>query len=80
MGLKERIPMVGFPYHASDVYIGKLIDKGYKVAIVEDMNKITLKDSNAAIDAATGEITQGNNDNLIDVLKELFGNAMEIRL
>ncbi len=34
-GLPERAPMCGIPYHASDTYIKRLIDKGYKVAIVE---------------------------------------------
>jgi len=34
-GLEERAPMCGVPYHAADVYISKLIEKGYKVAICE---------------------------------------------
>ena len=34
-GLKERAPMCGVPYHAASVYISKLIEKGYKVAICE---------------------------------------------
>ncbi len=34
-GLKERAPMCGIPYHAAAVYIAKLIEKGYKVAICE---------------------------------------------
>ena len=36
-GLSERAPMCGVPYHAVDVYVGRLIDKGYKVAICEQM-------------------------------------------
>ena len=36
-GLKERVPMCGVPHHAVNVYIDKLIDKGYKVAICEQM-------------------------------------------
>ncbi|MBQ6285449.1 MAG: DNA mismatch repair protein MutS [Bacilli bacterium] len=36
-GLDERVPMCGVPYHAKDIYIEKLIDKGYKVAICEQM-------------------------------------------
>ncbi|MBN2878165.1 MAG: DNA mismatch repair protein MutS [Clostridia bacterium] len=34
-GLKERAPMCGVPYHAVNIYIKKLIKKGYKVAICE---------------------------------------------
>lgn len=36
-GLKERAPMCGVPYHAVDVYISRLINKGYKVAICEQL-------------------------------------------
>ena len=34
-GEEERAPMCGIPYHACEPYIGKLIAKGYKVAICE---------------------------------------------
>ena len=34
-GEAERAPMCGVPYHSSEGYIGKLIEKGYKVAICE---------------------------------------------
>ncbi|MCI8809374.1 MAG: DNA mismatch repair protein MutS [Oscillibacter sp.] len=33
----ERMPMCGVPYHSSDAYIARLIAKGYKVAICEQM-------------------------------------------
>ncbi|CCO09351.1 DNA mismatch repair protein mutS [Desulforamulus hydrothermalis Lam5 = DSM 18033] len=36
-GEPERVPMCGVPFHAADNYIGKLIDKGYKVAICEQV-------------------------------------------
>ena len=36
-GLSERAPMCGIPYHAVDTYLQKLISKGYKVAICEQM-------------------------------------------
>ena len=36
-GLEERVPMCGVPHHAVDIYIDKLIKKGYKVAIVEQL-------------------------------------------
>ena len=36
-GLEERAPMCGVPYHAVDTYLNKLIDKGYKVAICEQV-------------------------------------------
>lgn len=36
-GLEERAPMCGIPYHAAAGYIGKLIQKGYKVGICEQV-------------------------------------------
>ena len=36
-GLSERTPMCGIPYHAAETYINRLIDKGYKVAICEQV-------------------------------------------
>ncbi|MBQ6788544.1 MAG: DNA mismatch repair protein MutS [Lachnospiraceae bacterium] len=36
-GLEERAPMCGVPYHAVDTYLNKLVSKGYKVAIGEQV-------------------------------------------
>ena len=36
-GLDERIPMCGIPYHAASIYLEKLVEKGYKVAICEQV-------------------------------------------
>ncbi len=36
-GLEERVPMCGIPYHAYKAYLDKLIDRGYKVAIAEQL-------------------------------------------
>ena len=36
-GQAERAPMCGVPYHAVDIYLNKLIEKGYKVAICEQV-------------------------------------------
>ncbi len=36
-GLEERAPMCGVPFHAADGYIAKLVQKGYKVAICEQL-------------------------------------------
>lgn len=37
-GVKERVPMCGVPHHSVNGYIQKLIDQGYKVAIVEQLS------------------------------------------
>lgn len=36
-GAEERIPMCGIPYHSAENYIARLIEKGYKVAICEQV-------------------------------------------
>ena len=36
-GMEERAPMCGVPYHAAETYISRLINKGYKVAICEQL-------------------------------------------
>ncbi len=36
-GLDERAPMCGVPFHAADTYLNRLVQKGYKVAICEQM-------------------------------------------
>ncbi|WP_302826719.1 DNA mismatch repair protein MutS, partial [Anaerofustis stercorihominis] len=36
-GLEEKAPMCGVPYHSADTYIAKLVEKGYKVAICEQV-------------------------------------------
>ena len=36
-GGEERIPMCGVPYHAAEGYMSRLIEKGYKVAICEQV-------------------------------------------
>ena len=37
VGLDQRVPLAGVPYHAVEVYVAKLINAGYKVAIAEQI-------------------------------------------
>ncbi len=41
-GLEERAPMCGVPYHSSELYIKRLIDLGYRVAICEQLTDPAL--------------------------------------
>jgi DNA mismatch repair protein MutS len=41
-GLEKRAEMCGIPYHSSDIYIKKLVDLGYKVAICEQLTDPAL--------------------------------------
>ncbi|MFM1515703.1 DNA mismatch repair protein MutS [Helcococcus ovis] len=38
-GLEDKAPMCGIPYHAANSYINRLVDKGYKIAIVEQVEE-----------------------------------------
>jgi len=42
-GVEERAPMCGIPHHAYESYVQKLLEKGYKVAICEQTDKIVDK-------------------------------------
>lgn len=41
-GLEERAPMCGVPFHSADKYIARLVQKGYKIAICEQMEDPAL--------------------------------------
>ena len=55
-GLKERIPMIGFPYHVADTYIDKILK--FTSVVVVDNKDIIVKEQHKAtnIDIETGEI------------------------
>ncbi|MDB1958415.1 DNA mismatch repair protein MutS [Clostridium tertium] len=41
-GLEERAPMCGIPFHAASSYIARLVNKGYKVAIGEQVEDVSV--------------------------------------
>ncbi|MEW5985296.1 MAG: DNA mismatch repair protein MutS [Chloroflexota bacterium] len=41
-GKDQRVPMAGVPHHAAENYIGRLISKGFKVALVEQLGEDTV--------------------------------------
>ncbi len=65
-GQEERVPMCGIPYHAVEPYLEKLIQKNYKVAIVEQVENKQNEDSKIVkrevVRLVTpGTIIEGNN-------------------
>ena len=96
MGLKHRVPMVGFPYHRADVYYDKLTDKGLTLVIAEN-DDLTVKSAvKGTVNIETGEVIEMPEENnkeesidekrkreekaLIAVISPLFGNDLEVRL
>ena len=78
MGLDERVPMCGVPYHAIDNYIRKLIDNGYRVAICEALNQPKIVEPQQTIDYETGEI-MNENDTTLTYILDMFGDSVEVK-
>lgn len=85
-GLEERVPMIGFPYHASENYFSK-IAKTHDLLVVdtdENTRFISQKDckKTTQIDYETGEILGEDleqKNTVISKLFEIFGNTLEIK-
>ena len=85
-GLEERVPMIGFPYHAAEIYFAK-ISKTHSLLVVEtdgttrQIEQIPNKNERI-VDAETGEILSEElepNYTVISKLFEIFGNTLEIK-
>lgn len=85
-GLQERVPLVGFPYHAAEIYFAK-IAKTHDLLVVETdgttrrIEQIPNKNERI-VDAETGEILDEDlepNDTVISKLFEIFGNTLEVQ-
>ncbi|TJX16249.1 DNA mismatch repair protein MutS [Tissierella creatinini] len=82
-GQKEKAPMCGVPYHVSENYIAKLVDKGYKVAICDQLEDPSLAKGLVKRDivriVTPGTITDGNllddksNNFLVCIYYDVFG-------
>ena len=81
-GLKERVSMVGFPYHARDKYFEKIAK--FSELVIYDNNNITIytcDKKSCTIDMETGEITNNEYENeIIRSLKNMFGDNLEVKL
>ncbi len=64
-GLEERAPMCGVPYHAVEGYLNRLVSKGYKVAICEQVEDPKLAKGLVKRDV-TRIVTPGTNLNTVD--------------
>ena len=55
-GLESRVPMIGFPYHASDVYFGKILSNGHTLVVIENNDEVRELPAEQNVDLETGEI------------------------
>lgn len=85
-GLQERVPMIGFPYHASENYFSK-IAKTHDLLVVETDGSTRFISQKGCkkttqIDYETGEIlgeALEPNNAIISKLFEIFGNSLEVQ-
>ena len=72
-GMEERAPMCGVPYHAVEGYLTKLVNKGYKVAICEQVEDPKLAKGIVKREV-TRIVTPGTNLNVqsVDATKNNF--------
>ncbi len=85
-GQKERAPMCGVPYHAADTYIAKLISRGYKVAVCEQMEdpsktkNIVKRDVIRVITPGTildsNQLDEQKNNYLCSIFKDASGAGL----
>lgn len=72
-GLDTRVPIVGFPYHAADIYISKIIEHGHTIAVCERLDEVKLlpDPKPQEVDEETGEILS------YEEMKEFDGDITE---
>ncbi len=71
-GLKERVPMCGVPFHSVSPYIEKLIEKGYKVAICEQLEN--PKDTKGMVKRGVVEVISKGSIVNLELLSEHDNN------
>lgn len=86
-GLQERVPLVGFPFHAAEIYFNK-VSVHHDILVVETNGQTriiskTKPERQRIVDVETGEILSDENtkpDNAIyDKLFDIFGNTLEVK-
>lgn len=86
-GLQERVPLVGFPYHAAEIYFNK-VSVHHDILVIENNGQTriiskTNPERQRIIDVETGEILSDENtkvDNAVyDKLFDIFGNTLEVK-
>ena len=83
VGLPERVPMIGFPYHAAEKYFAQIIALGYKISVCEGLKESPKKQSSTNIDYETGEILSEpptTETPLVETLRAVLGDSFEVAL
>ncbi len=77
-GLKNRVPMCGVPYHAFEVYLSKLLERGYRVAVAEELTGFHFMNTpTQRIDEETGEVLPDTKEQAEDAMDEFDTSAID---
>ena len=82
-GLPERVPMIGFPYHAAEKFFSQIIALGYKISVCEGLKESSKEQPAQNIDYETGEILSGCSTTetpLVETLRDVLGDSFEVAL
>ena len=78
-GLEERVPMCGVPHHALNIYVEKMVDKGYKIGICDQLED--AKDAKGIVQRGITQIiskgTIMNSDSLKENEFNYIGNIID---
>ena len=83
VGLPERVPMIGFPYHAAEKYFSRIIALGYKISVCEGLKESPKEQPAQNIDYETGEILSicpSAETPLVETLRAVLGDSFEVTL
>lgn len=82
-GLESRVPLIGFPYHAADVYFKKIIQK-HKIVVMENADDCKIMPITNSETEGNNEITKANetappSDELLNRLRGILGDFIVVR-
>ena len=83
VGLPERVPMIGFPYHAAEKYFSQIIALGHKISVCEGLKESPKEQPSPSIDYETGEILSERPTTetpLVETLRAVLGDSFEVAL
>lgn len=79
-GLDEKIPMCGIPHHAANIYIEKLVEKGYKIGICEQLEDAKNVEKGIVKRDIIQIISRGtiiNDESLVEFENNYIGNIID---
>ena len=78
-GLEERVPMCGVPHHAISIYADKLVEKGYRIGICEQLED--PKEATGIVERGLTQIiskgTKMDSESLFELDNNYIGNIMD---